>query len=115
MEDSYRRHVHDHTGITSCSREHCHIHPGITSTPIPDMNSRSHYHEIIGGTTYNHGHFHTYRARTGPAITLPNGYHTHFARFSTSFNEGHSHEIEGFVMPTRHEQGCVYKVKEDKE
>ena len=48
-----------------------------------------------------HGHFHTYRARTGPAIELPGGYHTHFASFSTSFDEGHNHQIQGFVMATQ--------------
>jgi hypothetical protein len=95
----HEQHVHDHTGITTCEMGHCHIHPGITSTPLNDGSGRNHFHRIIGGTTYDHGHFHSYDAATGPAIMLPQGFHTHFASFSTSFNEGHSHRIMGFTTP----------------
>lgn len=94
-----RLHVHDHSGLTSCSREHCHLHPGVTSPPI--YHGRSHYHEIYGATTFDHNHHHVYRAVTGPAIELPHGYHTHFVSFKTSFNLGHEHKITGFVQATK--------------
>jgi hypothetical protein len=93
--DDNRYHVHDHTGITSCDHQHCHIRPGVTSTPIP--RDRTHYHEITGATTYQNRHFHTYRATTSPAIPLPNGYHTHYISFSTSYDAGHRHQIKGFI------------------
>ncbi|NLL99041.1 MAG: hypothetical protein GX223_07030 [Tepidanaerobacter sp.] len=48
----------------------------------------------------NHRHYHYYRGTSGPAISLSGGYHTHYVRLRTSFNEGHDHEIEGFVEPT---------------
>lgn len=99
--DKFHEHVHAHTGISSCNMAHCHRHLGITSTPINDKGEMQHYHLIRGLTTYDHGHFHTYNAATGLAIPLPQGYHTHFMCFSTSFNDGHDHTVEGFVMPTR--------------
>ena len=71
------------------------IRPGVTSTPIP--RDRTHYHEITGATTYQNRHFHTYRATTSPAIPLPNGYHTHYISFSTSYDAGHRHQIKGFI------------------
>ena len=95
-------HVHDHTGITSCNDRHCHIHPGVTSPPI--AAGQSHYHQIVGATTYQDGHYHTYSARTETAVALPNGSHTHHFLFRTSFEDGHTHNISGWVMAVKPEE-----------
>ncbi len=105
-DEQARMHVHDHTGITSCNEGHCHMHPGVTGPPIPAGSS--HYHEIIGATTYDHGHYHVYKACTELAVHLPDGQHTHFACFRTSFNFGHDHMITGYVKPTT---GRMHKPK----
>lgn len=94
-------HVHDHSGLTSCSREHCHLHPGVTSPPI--YCDGSHYHEIWGATSYDRGHHHVYYAVTGPAIPLPHGYHTHYTVFKTSFDLDHEHQVAGFVQGVKEE------------
>lgn len=99
-ENMNSHHIHDHTGMTSCNDGHCHIHPGVTSLPI--MQGESHYHEIIGATTFQDEHYHNYRACTGPAINLIDGYHTHYASFETSYNDGHVHNITGFVIPVKY-------------
>lgn len=95
-------HVHDHTGLTTCQDGHCHIHPGVTSIPIPQGNT--HIHEIVGATTYQDGHHHVYRAYTEPAVYLPNGFHTHFTAFTTSFADGHTHDVMGYVMASKSEE-----------
>ncbi|WP_422448544.1 YmaF family protein [Thermoanaerobacterium sp. DL9XJH110] len=95
--DKTRRHVHSHSGLTSCNDGHCHMHIGITGTPIATTVFRRHYHEIEGITTFSDGHFHYLRTSTRPSVLLPGGYHTHFFSFSTSFNDGHEHRLSGFV------------------
>ena len=100
--ETTRHHVHDHTGITTCEKRHCHLHPGTTGIGI--LMDNTHYHEIIGRTTYIYDHFHTYCANTGPAISLPGGAHTHYTSFTTSYDSGHHHKITGFVMPVEMER-----------
>ena len=80
---------------------HSHMHPGVSSPPISSgiFDQGQHYHEIFGRTTFDHRHYH-YRGTTGPAISVGGGYHTHYVRLRTSFDEGHDHGIEGFLEPT---------------
>lgn len=96
---NHYEHVHDHTGITSCNDGHCHLHPGVTGTPI--YEGRNHYHPLKGATTYVDGHFHIYDTNTSYAIPLPDGYHTHHVSFTTSYDDGHRHQVMGYVMATR--------------
>lgn len=93
-----RQHVHVHNGLTTCDEGHCHLHPGVSGPPV--FRGNTHYHRIYGMTSYDRGHFHFYDGWSGPAVVLPNGEHTHFVAFSTSFNEGHQHRITGFVQAT---------------
>ncbi|NLW07074.1 MAG: hypothetical protein GX039_03700 [Clostridia bacterium] len=95
----YHKHVHDHSGKTSCDRGHAHLHPGVTGPPIP--YDCSHYHNLCGITTFDFGHTHAYNAMTGPAIELPDGMHTHAVQFETNVVEEHSHRVMGFVVPSR--------------
>jgi hypothetical protein len=101
-QDYQNFHVHEHTGLTTCNDGHCHIHPGVTSIPI--QNGASHYHEIIGATTYEDGHHHVYRAYTGLAVSLINGYHTHYTSFKTSYADGHIHNATLYVMVVKPEE-----------
>lgn len=92
-------HTHGHTGATTCQKGHVHLHPGVTSVPIP--TKEGHVHKIWGNTTFDDGHIHYYEAYTGPQITLPNGYHTHYVEIKTTRNDGHTHTIKGFTQPSK--------------
>ncbi|KEF36616.1 YmaF family [Schinkia azotoformans MEV2011] len=92
-------HTHAHFGATTCQDGHTHLHPGVTSTPIETQ--QGHVHKISGHTSFDDGHIHSYEEYTGPAIQLPNGYHTHYAEIRTTENDGHVHIIRGFTAPSK--------------
>lgn len=92
-------HTHAHYGATTCQDGHTHLHPGVTSTPIETQ--QGHVHKISGHTSFDDGHIHSYEEYTGPAIQLPNGYHTHYAEIRTTENDGHVHIIRGFTAPSK--------------
>lgn len=94
----FHAHVHAHGGKTTCNLEHAHLHPGVTGTPLPVDGS--HIHDMRGVTTFDRGHTHAYFAMTGPAISLPKGYHTHYVCFETNEVNGHRHQVMGFVEPS---------------
>lgn len=92
-------HTHGHLGATTCQDGHVHLHPGVTSKPIKIEGG--HIHKAWGNTTFDDGHTHYYEAYTGPAIALPNGYHTHYVEIQTTENDGHIHIIKGFTEPSK--------------
>ncbi|MBE3581898.1 MAG: hypothetical protein IMW96_09765 [Thermoanaerobacteraceae bacterium] len=95
----YHKHVHDHSGKTSCALGHAHLHPGVTGLPLP--KDGSHIHTLWGITTFDREHTHSYYATTGPAINLPGNPHTHYVDFETNEVNGHRHRVMGYVVPSK--------------
>lgn len=90
-----QRHVHEFLGSTQLAEEgadrHNHRFAGVTGQAIPRGNS--HVHVIRTNTDFLN-HFHRVRIVTGPAISVGNGKHVHFASGTTTFNDGHVHRFK---------------------
>jgi hypothetical protein len=90
--DRFEQHNHEFTGSTRIAERfedpHNHRFSGVSGRAI--SYGRSHVHEIFTRTD-SFGHIHFIRVYTGEAIPVGNGKHVHFARGSTSFNDGHLH------------------------
>lgn len=98
-EDMYRRqqeHVHEYYGSTYVAEAgkeaHTHRLAGVSSEAMPV--SGGHVHEITGMTTFNDGHIHRFRMRTGMQIPVGANKHVHFVTGVTTLDDGHTHKFE---------------------
>lgn len=99
MMEGKTGHTHGHGGATTCNDKHTHLHPGVTSTPIE--TDEGHVHIMWGNTTFEDDHIHYYEVYTSTEVPMPGGYHTHYAEIRTTENDGHTHIIKGFTMPSK--------------
>ena len=93
--ETIQTHVHEFLASTKLAEEeedrHNHRFAGITSEVIPKGDN--HVHVIFTNTDFL-DHHHEVGIETGPAIRVGNGKHVHFVKGTTTFDDGHVHEIE---------------------
>ena len=93
-EQEIQTHVHEFTASTKLAEEeddrHNHRFAGVTSELIPTRNS--HVHAILVNTDFL-DHHHEVGITTGPAINVGQGKHVHLINGTTTFDDGHVHEL----------------------
>ncbi|MFJ7935522.1 YmaF family protein [Sporosarcina sp. NPDC096371] len=94
IEQETQTHVHEFTASTKLAEEnddrHNHRFAGVTSEIIPTRNS--HVHAILVNTDFL-DHHHEVGITTGPAINVGHGKHIHLINGTTTFDDGHVHEL----------------------
>ncbi len=93
-EENVQTHVHEFTASTKLAEEdddrHNHRFAGVTSEVIPRGNS--HVHSILVNTDFL-DHHHEVAITTGPAIHVGEGKHIHLIKGTTTFDDGHVHDL----------------------
>lgn len=95
--DLYRRpqaHTHEYLGSVEISRADPHVHrvSGVSGEAV--ASEGGHVHEIMAITTYNDGHIHHIKVRTGLQIPVSSNKHVHFLKGVTTSDDGHTHNFE---------------------
>jgi hypothetical protein len=100
---------HNHIFITMAdvSDGHQHVLIGTSGTAI--YSGDTHVHRIRIKTSFDPksggGHWHFVDIRTGPAIDVPKGEHTHYFCGQTSQDNGHRHSFRS-VIDTAPDSEC---------
>jgi hypothetical protein len=106
----YKATDHNHAFLTiaDVAREHQH---GIVGTTGPAIyHADSHFHRICVKTTYDPKggttHWHEVDIKTGPALELRNGEHTHAYCGQTSVELGHCHTFSSVTDTSPNDHKC---------
>jgi hypothetical protein len=95
-EDRHLVHVHLFNTTTAVADGHQHAVQGTTGPAR--LAGASHIHRIKVRTSFHAddatGHWHWLDIMTGPAIYTMDGSHVHTYQGTTSFDDGHSHDVE---------------------
>jgi len=96
--------------MIDCQREQTHDHEFLGSTRLAELEDDPHNHrfagvsgpeiKVVGGHVHQvssrtdfFDHFHAFSAITGPQIPVGDGRHVHFAKATTTLNDGHVHVL----------------------
>lgn len=94
--ESTQTHVHEFLGSVMIAERqvdpHNHRFAGISSEVI--IVPGGHVHEVLTKTDIYEEHFHEVGLRTGLQVPVGNNRHVHFAKGSTTLNDGHSHNFQ---------------------
>jgi hypothetical protein len=98
-DDLYRGkqgHNHEYFGNTWVgeARNDPHVHhlAGVSGEPIPVQGG--HVHELMSSSTFDDGHYHRIKVRTGLQVPVGNDLHVHFVKGVTTLEDGHTHTFE---------------------
>jgi hypothetical protein len=87
-------HTYSFSGVTTLSNGHIHRYSGVTS---PAPNVPGHVHFIVGTTTVDDRHKHSYNLQTGQNRQSNAGGHNHSYAAPTLPSDGHVHNMNGFT------------------
>jgi hypothetical protein len=95
-EEKKQTHVHEFEGSVKIAEKeedpHNHRFAGVSSEAI--CVPGGHIHKIVTKTDFYENHFHEICIETGLQIPTCNGRHVHFAKGTTTFNDGHKHDFQ---------------------
>jgi hypothetical protein len=90
--DGAQSHVHEFLGTVKLADGHTHRFAGISSEEIPVPGG--HVHEVSTKTDFYEDHYHELGGRSGLQIPVGNDRHVHFAKATTTLNDGHVHQFQ---------------------
>jgi hypothetical protein len=109
--NNYYDYNYDYRADNIFQKKHTHTHEYIGSTRIAEMGREAHEHRIAGvssesirvpgghihevttNTTFEDGHIHQVKVRTGIQIPINNEQHVHELKGTTTLDDGHTHNF----------------------